>query len=575
MPSAFLNVRYHVKDKTPIRSTTKRGVLGVSGARGIKQLEFEDDETAARFYLKEKFQADPRVAVRSLTSTKETKLVANLRLLNIENSPLTKTRMLKFEQTVESVPVFGSQAVVELDKDRKLVSVSANVVQLRGQSAIARISHEDALKRIAKKAHVPLTKLGKVNAPTLFFYQDEKRNEWHLVYVFRNVPAAPPEYLASKARQDGPGHGRLLAPSPRERRPYLNYIVDARNGSILLFYSATPTLSASLVIPTKCFGIDSEEIKQEFWGQRSSRGFEMNDPLRSIKTYDLLYGDMEADKIPAKTVYNTENDWEKRNKAAVSAHLNATRVYDFYNSVLLRKGVDNKGMDLVSVVNCTYQDSQHGSKEWRNACWWNDRMWYGQEKIGSELKSFSRYLDIIAHELTHGVTEYSSKLEYLNQSGALNESFSDIIAVIIKNWYTKSSTNSVHGWDWEIGSGMNGNGLPLRDLKNPKRTSDPDHMKDYLHTAEDDGGVHTNSNIHNKAAYYVLTAKDARGKYVFLPREAALLFYLCLVRLSSLATFSETLKVLLDVAKTYYTGDSTLKGKLYAIKKAYCKAGIT
>jgi Zn-dependent metalloprotease len=100
-------------------------------------------------------------------------------------------------------------------------------------------------------------------------------------------------------------------------------------------------------------------------------------------------------------------------------------------------------------------------------------------------------------------------------------------------------------------------------------------MDDYLGTVYDSGGVHTNSNIHNKAAYNVLTAKDSNAERVFTPRDVAVLYYLTLVRLGALATFSDTLETLIDVAKVYYAGDATERAKkIKNIKKAYDSVGI-
>lgn len=100
-------------------------------------------------------------------------------------------------------------------------------------------------------------------------------------------------------------------------------------------------------------------------------------------------------------------------------------------------------------------------------------------------------------------------------------------------------------------------------------------MDDYLNTVYDSGGVHTNSNIHNKAAYNVLVAKDAEGERVFPARDVAVLYYLTLVRLGSLATFSDTLETLIEVAKVYYAGDAKERDKKTKhIKKAYKSVGI-
>ena len=201
-------------------------------------------------------------------------------------------------------------------------------------------------------------------------------------------------------------------------------------------------------------------------------------------------------------------------------------------------------------------------------------MWYGQKLENGKSRSYSRYLDVIAHELTHGVTQYTSNLVYQGQSGALNESFSDIFGVIIKNWFAKKWT-SPQGWDWEIGSGLGQGGLPLRDLSNPRRTGDPDHMNSFVRTWADSGGVHTNSNIHNKACYNLMTSKDESGNYLFGPEESAVLYYLCLVRLNSQATFPKVLQVLIDVANTYYAGDPAERDrKIAAITNAYHGVGI-
>ena len=202
-------------------------------------------------------------------------------------------------------------------------------------------------------------------------------------------------------------------------------------------------------------------------------------------------------------------------------------------------------------------------------------MWYGQTRdAGGKLQSFSRFLDVIAHELTHGVTETTSNLVYKNQSGALNESFSDIFGIIIKNWFQVGADSDVSKWSWELGPGLGEDGRPLRDLSDPKRTGDPDHMDSYLVTNRDSGGVHTNSNIHNKAAFNVLTARGANGP-IFTAREVSLLYYVTLTRLSSLASFKDTLNELLAVAAVYYAGnpsDAATRGR--AIEDAYAAVGI-
>jgi bacillolysin len=119
-------------------------------------------------------------------------------------------------------------------------------------------------------------------------------------------------------------------------------------------------------------------------------------------------------------------------------------------------------------------------------------------------------------------------------------------------------------------------------MKNPRLTGDPDHMRDFvpLDPADDFGGVHTYSNIHNKAAYNLLTARapgrtrGRKGPLVFRPREVARLYYFTLQRLDRVATFEDVLDTLLDVVKTVYPDPAEQAAKRAAVAEAYGKVGI-
>jgi bacillolysin len=457
-----------------------------------------------------------------------------------------------------------------LDRNLELVSIDAEIAEVKGVLPIASISAAEAIKAVAEKAGVPVTQLSEINSPKLTFFYLEDRDTWHLAYFVKHVPAAPKEFVEAAAARQSRGHG--LGKSPRSIRPILNYLVDAHSAEVLFYYSATPMLSPAIDIPSKCQGLDVHGQNRDFMGRKIQIGFEMWDPLRSIGTYDLGLKDIDTASCPPNSVYNHINDWQNGNTAAVSAHVNATIVYNFFKSVLMRDSIDDKGMELISIVNCTYH-ADEPPPLWRNAVWYNSRMWYGQDKNAQgELQSYSRFLDVIAHELTHGITEHTSDLVYRNQSGALNESFSDIFGIMITNWHAKK-WNSVADWRWEIGLGLGSKGGPLRDMSDPTRTGDPDHMNQYLRTQSDNGGVHTNSNIHNKAAYNVLASQNNAHNYIFTPEEVATLYYLCLTRLDSMATFSKILQVLTDVACTFYAGKG-LNIKKSAIQEAYDKVGI-
>jgi Zn-dependent metalloprotease len=111
-------------------------------------------------------------------------------------------------------------------------------------------------------------------------------------------------------------------------------------------------------------------------------------------------------------------------------------------------------------------------------------------------------------------------------------------------------------------------------MQKPERTGDPDHMEKYVQTSDDSGGVHSNSNIHNKAAYNLMTSKDTESKFHFTPRDAAILYYLCLSRLNKLATFQQARDTLLNVAGVYYAGHADRQQRIAAIREAYAGIGL-
>jgi len=145
----------------------------------------------------------------------------------------------------------------------------------------------------------------------------------------------------------------------------------------------------------------------------------------------------------------------------------------------------------------------------------------GDENLPVSERLFNRFtiaLDIIGHELTHGVTQFEAKLVYSQQPGALNESMSDVFGSLVKQYQLKQTASQA---DWIIGAGLftsNVNGVGIRSMKAPGtayndpvlgKDPQPAHMKDYVNTISDNGGVHINSGIPNHAFY--LTALELGG----------------------------------------------------------------
>lgn len=564
MASGFHRFRYHAGEtgEQEVQEATFGGVRARPPENADVDPGFDNDEAAARFHLSRLLGADDRPAVLEMTAPGQAELVPALRLTDAQEFPQTRTRLLRFQQTHATVPVFGSRAVCELNEDRGLVSAQGEIAEIDEISPLPALLPQDAMKSIEKLVGEQEGALADWSPPELNFFLEAKGGAWHLVYHFSKVPAAPAELVEGSS-----DHG--LGASPRSRRPLVDYLVDAHDGEVVYYYSSTPLLD----VPVELSGTDEGDAQVTFWGRQVGSAYELRDPLRDIATYDLKLGNIEGATLSDPFVSQVASLGQE-SRGIVSAHVNATKVFNFYKGVLYRDGVDDKGMELIGIVNCTYDEEP---PTWRNAVWYQNRMWYGQAKgPDGRLVSFARFLDVIAHELTHGVTEYTAGLIYKDQSGALNESFSDIFGIMVKNWdVTHPDGGDVATWDWELGSGLGQGGLPLRDLSDPSRTGDPAHMNDFVETALDSGGVHTNSNIHNKAAYNVLIATDAQGKRVFTAQQVAYLYYLCLTRLSPLATFDETLATLVSVAETYFGGDPpAMARKVATIREAYQDVGI-
>jgi Zn-dependent metalloprotease len=218
-----------------------------------------------------------------------------------------------------------------------------------------------------------------------------------------------------------------------------------------------------------------------------------------------IYDEKHSEVTPGKLVRG-EGDPASKDVAVNEAYDYSGDTYNFYDSVFSRNSVDDRGLRLDSSV--------HFGRQYDNAFWDGQQMIYG-DGDGELFNRFTISLDVIGHELTHGVTQYTAGLEYNGQSGALNESLSDVFGSMVKQWSLKQTVDKT---DWLIGAGLltaKVKGEALRSMKDPGSAYDdpqmgkdpqPKHMRDYVNTADDHGGVHINSGIPNYAFYLAATA---------------------------------------------------------------------
>ncbi|MNJ52399.1 Bacillolysin precursor [compost metagenome] len=174
-------------------------------------------------------------------------------------------------------------------------------------------------------------------------------------------------------------------------------------------------------------------------------------------------------------------------------------------------------------------------------------------------------LDIVGHELTHGVTEFTANLEYYGESGALNESISDIIG------------NTIEGKNWLLGDAVytpNTPGDALRSLSNPTLYGQPDHYSNLYTGSSDNGGVHTNSGINNKAFYLLAQGGTFHNVNVAgIGRDKAVdIYYRALVYyLTVYSDFSDMRVAAIQSAKDLYGANSS---EVTSVTNAYNAVGV-
>ena len=231
--------------------------------------------------------------------------------------------------------------------------------------------------------------------------------------------------------------------------------------------------------------------------------------VRQAKVRRSIFTADHAQTLPG-SILRTEGSKAVKDVAVNEAYDALGATFDFYWQEFERNSIDDQGLPLYATV--------HYGELFDNAYWNGQEMVFG-DGDGELFNRFTCSVDVIGHELTHGVTSCEANLQYLNQSGALNESISDVFGSLIKQ---RGLTQTVDQADWLIGAGLlaqSVKGSALRSMKEPGSAYDdpklgkdpqPGHMDHYLETMQDNGGVHINSGIPNHAFY--LAASGIGGK---------------------------------------------------------------
>ncbi|QIR35605.1 peptidase M4 family protein [Tolypothrix sp. PCC 7910] len=306
-------------------------------------------------------------------------------------------------------------------------------------------------------------------------------------------------------------------------------------------------------------------VSAQLRGRRNVVGSVSFAPSPGVKRR-TIYDAKNSENLPG-TLVRGEGDPPSSDPAVNEAYDSAGATYDLFHEIFDRNSIDDKGLRLDSTV--------HYGVKYDNAFWNGDQMVYG-DGDGELFQRFTKSIDVIAHELTHGVTQYEAGLQYYGEPGALNESFSDVFGALVKQ---KSKNQTVEQADWIIGEGLLAptvKGVGIRSLKAPGTAYDdpvmgkdpqPALMKDKYTGTEDNAGVHINSGIPNYAFY--LAAMEIGG---YAWEKTGKIWYITLRdRLRANANFKVAATATIKVASELYGNDSK---EQKAIQNAWQKVGV-
>lgn len=467
----------------------------------------------------------------------------NLKVKDIQKDELGMTHV-RFNQVVNGIPVEGSEVIAHFNKNHEIVSVNGRTNQTLVDQLVdttPAISQDDALQAA----------LSSINAPQELTYEPTSEL---VIYPFENK-----NHTAYKINVNFMG----------EEPGNWFVFVDAKTGKVIDQFNGLMHAEEHKTQTGSGLGVNGEHrklhitrVKEPQSGTRFALADYSHENLEGIFTYDATSDwDSSNDKIYTGNSASFTSDYDR---AAVDAHYNSEKVYEYYLNEHGRNSLDGEGMAINSYV--------HMGVDYNNAFWNGRYMAYG-DGDGEFFIPLSAGLDVAAHEMTHGVITHTANLAYRNQSGALNESFADVFGALVDDN------------DWEMGEDImapaaKADGVTrLRSLSdpnsvvvsNPQRAAYgsgvyPAHMDEYYNMPlnVDNGGVHVNSSITNHAAYLI-------GEELGREKLGKIYYRALSVYLTSNSNFSEARQAIVQAATDLYGSGSA---EVSAVNEGFDAVGI-
>lgn len=413
---------------------------------------------------------------------------------------------IRFAQVIQGVQAEGYGLTVHFDRNGVVESVNGSLLADRTVTALGKtVLPGSAAVEIAEKRFTFNSLRRKPQAEKLITAVDGKN---YLAYKV-DIAFTDPEIVNCSVYVEA-HTGKVL-------RTQDNIIYDMAPDTAS---ETMPTASAeaspgakaldATLTGTTGWGVDVTGVTRSLNLSRDGAYYQMIDNARSEATAGILT--FACNPYPNYSIeQSTTNHFTAENtKASVSAHYFAGQVIDFYKNLFNRNSLDDDKMEIDSFTHCIFKGDGPN-----NAAWDGYEMLYG-DGDGKLFTYLSGDLDVVGHEMTHGVVTNTANLDYHNQPGALNESLADTFGVLIET-YSKDNVAGGGTWafrpaDWVVGDQVLTPHVPgdaLRSLANPHAgyTWQPDKMSEYKSLPDNDkgdnGGVHVNSGIPNKAAFLV------------------------------------------------------------------------
>jgi Zn-dependent metalloprotease len=434
--------------------TDKLHFVGAKSGKPIKHPDKNSvdasPEEAARGYLK---QCGSLFGVQDEAMELKTRGVKDL-----EHGRST----VRFQQSVNDIPVLGGEIVMQMDADKNISSIVSELTDATLDNTIPSVDADSAtqtaLEVVAEKNKLEKSVLS-ASTPELWFYDP--------TLLDIDSGHAPALVWRLEVRAEDKPINELV-------------LVDAQTKTILLHFNQ---MDASWI------STDENHSTQAVYVSLNAPAYTLGSPLISIYTLDHTYNELPGSLVCDQSnpvLCNGDSD-------AQAAYQYMLDTYNFYANIHARDGIDGLGMEMISSV--------HYGSNVQNAYWNGSQMLFGDGWVAD---------DVVAHEFTHGVTENESALIYYGQSGAINESFSDMWGEFVDQ--TNIGGTDGPAYDWQVGEDISGDGA-IRDMEDPTTFDDPDRTgsSSYYHGAGDNAGVHTNGGVNNKAAYLMAAGGAFNG----------------------------------------------------------------